>query len=263
MAASFGVIAALLLAVNFLPPDTALQVIRERGTLRACVPSEFPPLVTSDTQHPGVEIEMLQELANRLGLRLQLHRNPAIGRDFNPRNWRVTRAQCELLAGGVVASDATRSFLETSTPHMSTGWAAVTTGTTSLAGATVGFFAGTSGLNRIELSRYLQSQGATVTVVNSRSALETGLRSGDFAVGISESLTVRQVAQALSVSAMWLPEPLTRYPLAFGLWKGDLTLKRAVDAALADMRADGTVSRIIDSYQVGAIAEDCTICSTD
>ncbi len=258
---SFAVIAGLLVAVNFLPPDTSLRVVRERGSLRACVPTEFPPLVTADDSRPGIEIELLQELASRLNLRLQLQRNPAIGRDFNPRNWRVTRAQCELIVGGVVASSTTRSFLETSVPHMETGWAVVVpTGGTGLAGANVGFFAGTSGLDRIALSRYLQSQGASVRVVNSAQALVAGLSSGELALGVSESLTARQLAGLIGGSAAWLPEPLPRYPVAIGMWKGDLTLKRAVDAALTGLRRDGTLDRIIDSYQLEDIAEECIVC---
>lgn len=259
---SFGLIAALLLAVNLLPPDTAMKVIEERGTLRACVPTDFPPLVTADAERPGIDIEVLQEVASRLGLRLQLHANPAIGRDFNPRNWRVTRAQCEVLAGGVVASNTTRSFLETSSPHMETGWAVIAVpGVGTLTGAKVGFYAGTSGLDRIALSRFLQSFGATVTVLNSRQALQSGLTSGQFDVGVSESLTARQVTQAVGAEAMWLPEPLPRYPIALGLWKGDQTLQRSLDTALTQMRRDGTLERIIDSYQLGDISAACAICS--
>ena len=37
-------------------------------------------------------------------VRLALNVNPAMGRDFNPSNWRITRAQCEIVAGGVVTS---------------------------------------------------------------------------------------------------------------------------------------------------------------
>lgn len=258
---SFAVIAALLVAVNFLPPDTSLKVVKERGTLRACVPTEFPPLVTTDASRPGIEIELLQEIATRLDLRLQLQRNPAIGRDFNPRNWRVTRAQCELIVGGVVASSTTRSFLETSTPHMETGWAVIVPdGVDTLSGASVGFFAGTSGLDRIALSRYLQAQGASVRVLNSSQVLAAGLASGEFDLGVSESLTARQVAEALDAHAAWLPDPLPRYPVAIGLWKGDLTLKRAVDAAMNAIRADGTFEGILESYQLEEIAENCIVC---
>ena len=80
----------------------------------ACVPFLYPPLVTDDPAAPGIDIELLRDLAKHLGLRLDLSRNDAMGRDFNPRSWHVTRAQCEVLAGGIVASPVTKSFLETS-----------------------------------------------------------------------------------------------------------------------------------------------------
>ena len=69
------------------------------------MPPVYPPLVTSDPSAPGIDVELLRALAEKLALKLAITPNPAIGQDFNPRNWRVTRAQCEVLAGGVVALD--------------------------------------------------------------------------------------------------------------------------------------------------------------
>ena len=37
---------------------------------------------------------------------LVLSENRAMGRDFNPRNWGLNRAQCQVIAGGVVDSDS-------------------------------------------------------------------------------------------------------------------------------------------------------------
>ena len=120
--ASFAVIAALFGAVYTLPPDTSLAEIKQGGMLRACVPSSYPPLVTGNPEQPGLDIEILQTVADRIGVRLVLGTNPAIGTDFNPRNWRVSRANCQVIAGGVVATDTTRSFLDTTPPHIETGW---------------------------------------------------------------------------------------------------------------------------------------------
>ena len=95
------IIFGLMGAVYLLPPDTSLSEVRRIGTLKACVPASYPPLVTGDPDMPGFDIDLLGDIASRMGLRLQLNVNPQMGRDFNPRNWRVTRAQCEILAGGV------------------------------------------------------------------------------------------------------------------------------------------------------------------
>ena len=112
--APYVLIFGLLGAVYLLPPDTSLGEVRKAGVLRACMPPSYPPLVTGDRDAPGIDVEMLQALAKNLGVSLIISSNPAIGQDFNPRNWHVTRAQCEVLGGGVVASPLTKSFLETS-----------------------------------------------------------------------------------------------------------------------------------------------------
>src|SRR5690606_30818323 len=74
-----------------LPPDTPLREVQQRGSLRVCVPVSYPPLVSGgDPDRPGIDIELVRELASRLALTVRFNENSAIGRDFNPRNWRVT-----------------------------------------------------------------------------------------------------------------------------------------------------------------------------
>jgi ABC-type amino acid transport substrate-binding protein len=80
-------------------------------------------LVTGNRAAPGIDVELLQALAKSMGVKLVVSPNPAMGQDFNPRNWHVTRSQCEVLAGGVVVSPTTKSFLETSPSYAQTGWA--------------------------------------------------------------------------------------------------------------------------------------------
>src|SRR5215467_11362456 len=119
---SYVMIFGLLAAVYLLPADTSLSEVRRAGILRACMPPIYPPLVTADPAAPGIDVELLRMLAEKLALKFTITPNAAMGQDFNPRNWRVTRAQCEVLAGGVVASPVTRSFLETSPSYAETGW---------------------------------------------------------------------------------------------------------------------------------------------
>src|SRR5579862_947775 len=155
---SYLFIFAPLAAVYLLPPDTSLAEVRRAGLLRACVPFAYPPLVTDDTAAPGIDVELLRALATSLGLRLDLSRNDAMGRDFNPRSWHVTRAQCEVLAGGIVASPVTKSFLETSPSYAETGWAVITPKPSptvppaDMPGRRAAVLAGFSGLDRTGLS---------------------------------------------------------------------------------------------------------------
>lgn len=249
----------LVVGVSFLPPDTSLQLIRESGALRVCVPPSYPPLVTNvgDPDAPGYDIELIREIADRLDLRVSFATNAAITRDFNPRSWGITRAQCQLIAGGVVASPTTRSFLDTSPAYLQTGWAIVSPGPIqSLAGVSVGFFAGLSGLDRLGLSRYLRDAGADIVVVSSREALIDGIASGRLAAGVTEALTARTIAGDVEEWVVtWMPESLGRYDIAIGLWKGDLTLKRAIAAIVNDLRAEGFLIALDQKYDIAQIDE--------
>ncbi|MCC6735581.1 MAG: transporter substrate-binding domain-containing protein [Bauldia sp.] len=249
-------VAGLALGVSFLPPDTSLALIRDSGAIRVCIPPNYPPLIlASDPRGGGYDFDLLTEVARRLDVRISFAANPAITRDFNPRSWGITRAQCQLVAGGVVASPTTRSFLDTSPSYLETGWAIVSPGPIgSLDGITVGFFAGLSGLDRLGLSRYLREQGAEISVVSSRDALIEGIESGRFAAGVTEALTARTIAGLVEEwTVAWMPESLGRYEIAIGLWKGDLTLKRAVAAIVADLRREGFLAELDAKYDIAPI----------
>jgi len=253
--APYVLIFGLLGAVYLLPPDTSLGEVRKAGVLRACLPASYPPLVTGDRDAPGIDVEMLQALAKNLGVSLIISSNPAIGQDFNPRNWHVTRAQCEVLGGGVVASPLTKSFLETTAPYAQTGWALVgPTLPADLQGRRVGVLTGVSGLDRLALSSYLRARNAELIITPDVAAFVAGLRDGRFDIGITEWLLAGQLAAGNGWSVAWMPAELPRYAVALGLWKGDLTLKRAIADGLEKLRRDGEVARIITRY-LGARAK--------
>jgi ABC-type amino acid transport substrate-binding protein len=254
---SYLFIFAPLAAVYLLPPDTSLGEVQRGGVLRACVPFLYPPLITDDPAAPGIDAEVLRALAGKLALRVDFSRNDAMGRDFNPRSWHVTRAQCEVLAGGIVASPVTKSFLETSPPYAETGWAVITpkppagTPPVGLPGRKAAVLAGISGLDRIGLARYLREHGVEFGVVPGGAELVQALRDGRFDFGITERLFAEQLASRAGWSVAWAPAELPRYPVVLGLWKGDLTLKRAIVAGLDQIEHDGEMATIIARYLGG------------
>lgn len=251
---SIAVVLALLVAVTFLPPDTSLAEVQGAKTLKACVPPLYPPLVTGDPDLPGIDIELLRAVAGRLGVSLGLSENRAMGRDFNPRNWALNRAQCQVIAGGVVDSAQTRSFLETGPSYAETGWALVSPKPlVSLKDQPVGALAIVSGLDRIGLSGFLRAEGAKARVVTSPEALVAGIADWTFAAGVTEAMLAARLAEENGWTVTWASPDLARYNVVFGLWKGDLTLKRAIEQAFADLKADGTIAAILDRYGAGPI----------
>jgi polar amino acid transport system substrate-binding protein/cystine transport system substrate-binding protein/membrane-bound lytic murein transglycosylase F len=251
---TLAAIAALFGVVYLLPPDTSLAEVERAGVLRICVPSLYPPLVTGKPEAPGFDIEFTQAIAERLQVRLVANSNPAMGRDFNPRNWNVTRAQCQVLAGGVVVSDTTRSFLDTTPPHLETGWALFGAKLPdTLENTKLGFYSGLVGLDRIALSQFLQAHKARVEILASAEALAEGVRSGRLDAGISEALMARQLAGTIGAAVAWLPQPLPRYPVALGLWKGDLTLKRALFEVIGELDREGLTRELARRYAIAPI----------
>ncbi len=248
--AGLATVVGLLLLVTLLPPDTSLSELRRTGMLKVCVPTAYPPLVTGDAAAPGIDIELIRAVAARLGLAVSLNENPAMGRDFNPRNWRLSRAACEVIVGGVVDTDLTRSFLETSPSYASTGWAILSREPLpdGLSGRTVGVLTILSGLDRIGLSGYLRAQGVTARVMPRPETLVAAISAGEVSAGITEALLAASLARPKGWTTEALPPELARYRLVFGLWKGDLTLKRAIDRAFADMAADGEIDAILTKY---------------
>src|SRR5262249_33943559 len=246
---SYAMIFGLLAGVYLLPADTSLSEVRKGGILRACMPQLYPPLVTGDPTAPGIDVELGQALPSGLRLRVGIHPNQAMAQDFNPRSWRVTRAQCEVLAGGVVASPVTRSFLETSPSYAQTGWAfLLAKALAQIEGRRAGVLTGISGLDRIGLSRYLRGKNVELMIVSNSSELVDGLRQSRFDFGVTEMLLARQIASGEGLAVEWAPAELPRYPLVFGLWKGDVTLKRAIVDGLAQLENRRAIARILARY---------------
>ncbi len=244
------VLGGLLAAVYVLPPDTSLAEVREAGILRVCIPPSYPPLITGDADEPGLDVELINAIGERLDLRVVYNVNSAIGSDFNPRNWRVTRAQCQIIAGGIVATELTRSFLDTTPPYLDTGWVLLSNeATQSLEDREVGVFVGPSGRDRIALGRFLREAGAVVNLVQSRNELVAGMESGAFDVAVTDAFIGMDIARTDNYAIAWLTAD-ERDPVAIGLWKGDLTLKRAIVAEMNDLIAEGMLDDLMQRYGI-------------
>ena len=243
------VVIGLMLLVTFLPPDTSLSEVKATDAIRVCLPTTYPPLVTGDPDRPGIDVEILRAVTDHIGVDLLLSPNDAIGRDFNPRNWAVNRGKCQVLAGGVVDSPLTRSFLDTGPPYARTGWSFVAPEPIGdIDGLTIGALTLVSGLDRIGLASYLRHRDVTIRVVRNSQDLVDGIANGAFDGGITEAL----FAGGLAADNGWwtgaLPDELARYNLVFGLWKGDLTLKREIVRAFDRLKSDGTLAEILARY---------------
>lgn len=247
-----GLCFLLMIAVSFLPPDTSMEEVDRLGRINVCMPADYPPLVTGNAEEPGFEVELVREIANRAGWRLGVVSNASMGRDFNPRSWRLTRAQCQMMAGGIALTATTRSFMDTAEGHLQTGWMSVSAQEAVQLQATtkVGFFAGLTGLDRIGLGQYLRGLGVQTSIVPSTAAMRQGLEDGTFDVVVSEALIAASTFPEDEWTLDWMPEPLERFELGFGFWRGDMTLQRRVSGILGDLQREGFVDQLAERYGI-------------
>ena len=69
-----------------------------------------------------------------------------------------------------------------------------------------------------------------MTIVAECRGTHAGLRESAPTFAVTEYLLAGQIAARESWRIEWAPAELARYPVVLGLWKGDLTLKRAIVA---------------------------------
>ena len=125
-----------------------------------------------------------------------------------------------------------------------------------VAGHRAGVLIGISGLDRVGLARYLRSKNVEVTIAANATELANGLREGRFELGVTEMLLAQEIAARDGFAVEWAPPELPRYPLVLGLWKGDITLKRAIVDGLDRLARQGDIARIMSRYlKQGKVAQ--------
>lgn len=244
LAVAFGILAA----VNLLPPDTALEEIDAAGRLTVCAPPDLPPLTARDAERPGFEIALVVEAARRAGWRVSVTTNAAMAREFNPGNWRISRATCRLIVGGLRDNDVSRSLMEMGAPYLRSSWVWIAPLGEAWPPAEAAFTPGSVALDRVSLGAFLRGEGVRVTPLQSPAALAKAMKAGTAGVAITDALTAGILFDGPGFASAPLPGGPPPEGIAFGFWKGDTTLRRRMDDVLAQMVADGTVARIAGDY---------------
>lgn len=233
VAVNLALVLGLLGLASLVPPDGSLAAVRARGVLRVCMP----------VQGPGeAEAAWLEAFAAAIPARLSSERLASIGADANPRNWRLTRAQCDMIAGGLADTPATRSFLAVVPIGVRTGWA-VWPGPLEDCRA-VAVWPGTSGLSRVALSGFLRARQSEARLVRdlptavaeimaeTMAGTQTGTQTGVQAGAGPGACIIAPLADLLHQLPPDAAPRILDLPgapavdLGFGFWKGDATLAR-------------------------------------
>lgn len=243
-------VSLLLFAASYLPADTSMAQIVKRGTFRVCLPRSRPPLVTGDPALPGFDVDLLAEITKSMELTLLPRTVSAMGADFNPRNWRLSRSQCDAIAGGIVDNIETRGFLQTLPTGVQMGWGRI--GPNDLLpkqGMTVAVLPA-PGLDRLMLSRVLRADQADVLLMRNAEDMTAAIITGRAQYGLADKgVTDRLAQESDGLSSEWFEaEGISRQSFALGFWKGDVELRRAFARALSAMEKSGQLTALKSKY---------------
>lgn len=240
--------------------DASFSTVQAAGTLKVCVPHNYPPLSTSDAALPGLEVELVQAIAKQMNLKLQLSHNQSW--ELASLDQKANPQQCQLLTGGMVDGEFYGQQIETLPPSLEVGWAMVYSAeVANLKDNKVAVYAGFPGLDRLALSQYLKREGVQMVVVSSAEAFGQVLASGEVQIGITEAILARHLAAQNRWQVAWVPIPQAKYALRLlATWKGDWTLKKEVRKAVEAIERRGEMQKIFDRYKLAAISQVCAIC---
>ena len=225
-----------LWGMRHLPPDTSAADIRQRGVVKVCHPVNLPPLVTVEAgEVKGLEAEVVRRVADEMGVRVQWNAQRNWYRTFDPTAWGIRKESCDLLVGGVAATRSSESFLVLTEPYLRAGWAWVGQGPPDELeeDVQVGFWAPYLGLDkeRFAATDFLDARGIFPYFFHSAEETLTALDEGEVEAVLTDTYTAAWLADETGAQTWDVPE-LSPFSFALGLWKGEVTLKRAVNGAL-------------------------------
>lgn len=218
-----GVIAYLLL--RQLPPDNSLARVKAAGVLTACIPSELPPFISvQNDQGQGSEAELLTQAAKSIGVPVAWNIQAAWGTSPDPVDWGVRPESCDVLAGGVVVNEETQALMQV-LPYQRAGWAMLTTRDKP---QKLAILTNHWGLESDRAFDWADSKNLDYLGFNSAGEALRALKDGtqDSALGLEPEVQWLQ-SQLAGSQVRRVPE-LPTQTLALGMWKNNITLKRAL-----------------------------------
>ena len=217
----------------------------EAGKLTMATNAAFPPyeMTTDSGEFEGIDIETAQAIADKLGLELQID-----DMDFDAALLSVQQGKADIVMAGVTVTDERKAVMDFSDSY-ATGIQSVIVPEGSdiaspddLAGKKIGTQRGTTGY--IYCSDDF-GDDAVVAYDDGLTAVQA-LNNGQVDAVVIDNAPAQEFVAA-NPGLVILDTSYAEEDYAIGLAKGS-ALEDAVNAALEELKADGTLQSIVDKY---------------
>ena len=226
--------------------ETAELSTVEPGKLIMSTNAAFPPyeMTTDSGEFEGIDIETAQAIADKLGLELQID-----DMDFDAALLAVQQGKSDMVMAGVTVTDERQNVMDF-TDSYATGIQSIIVKEDSdiasvddLAGKKIGTQRGTTGY------LYCSDDFGDENVVAYDDGLTAVqmLNSGQVDCVVIDNAPAKEFIAA-NPGLKLLDTAYVEESYAIGIGKGNTELKDAINTALEELKADGTLQAIVDKY---------------
>ena len=227
-------------------PETAELSTVEPGKLIMSTNAAFPPyeMTTDSGEFEGIDIETAQAIADKLGLELQID-----DMDFDAALLAVQQGKSDMVMAGVTVTDERQNVMDF-TDSYATGIQSIIVKEDSdiasvddLAGKKIGTQRGTTGY------LYCSDDFGDENVVAYDDGLTAVqmLNNGQVDCVVIDNAPAKEFIAA-NPGLKLLDTAYVEESYAIGIGKGNTELKDAINTALEELKADGTLQAIVDKY---------------
>ena len=226
--------------------ETAELSTVEPGKLIMSTNAAFPPyeMTTDSGEFEGIDIETAQAIADKLGLELQID-----DMDFDAALLAVQQGKSDMVMAGVTVTDERQNVMDLTDSYV-TGITSIIVKEDSdiasvddLAGKKIGTQRGTTGY------LYCSDDFGDENVVAYDDGLTAVqmLNNGQVDCVVIDNAPAKEFIAA-NPGLKLLDTAYVEESYAIGIGKGNTELKDAINTALEELKADGTLQAIVDKY---------------
>ena len=229
--------------------DNSLQNVLDAGKLVIATSPDFPPFenLNDDGSITGIEVDIMNRICTKLGVDLVIEQY-----DFDAILTGLDAGKYDLAVSGITATEERKENALFTAPYCRSATSLVVPedseikGKADIDGKTISCQTGTTA----EL--YCQKNDLKNSAFAANADAQMALSTGKVDVWAIDKLTaidmVAEYNEDHDDKLVVLDEPLTYEPYAFASKLGNNALIEAINGALNELIADGTVKSLFDSY---------------
>ena len=220
-----------------------LDEVKAAGKLTVATSPDFPPFESLEgNEVVGIEVDIMELIAAELGVELEI-----VQMDFDSVLLGIQSAKYDCGMSGITASEDRKENMLFTIPYYNAAQVIVVkegsaiTGKADLEGKAISVQTGTTA------DAGCTDAGYNVQAFAANADAKAALTTGKVDAWVVDNLTAIQMVEE-GDGLVILEEKMTEEPYAFAFAFGSEDLVAAINEALAELIADGTVQQIVEKY---------------